>query len=296
MALHAQTGASFFPTRPSPTPGRRTLRRRRAELVQAERDLVEAAQRGGVRERQQLISDFRPLIASTARGYRNSPGIDENELMQEGCVGLLQALSHYDPGLGVPFGAYARWWVCRAVQQLVCELSGPVVLSDRAVRLLVRVKRARRDYEQERGHGPRARELADTCGLPSAQVESLISADRGALTLSGPGAEDDGEGPRGVEALIDPRGEEAYEAAIWRLVAAELPGMLEHLCARERRVICARFGLGSREHTLGELARELRVSAERVRQIEQTALGQLRAAYEDAGRLKRAREGLPATS
>jgi RNA polymerase sigma factor (sigma-70 family) len=267
-----------------------------------------------LRERQQLVSDFRPLIASTARSYRNSPGIDENELMQEGCVGLLQALSHYDADRGVPFGAYARWWVSRAIQQLVCELSGPVVLSDRAVRLLVRVKRARRDYEQERGHGPRARELADACGLPSAQVQSLISADRSPRTLSGSGAEDDGEGARGVEALIDPRGEEAYDDAIWRLVAAELPGMLEHLCARERRVICARFGLGSREHTLGELARELRVSAERVRQIEQTALRELRAAYNGSDRLsadregkaralkgppltdlKRAREGLPAT-
>jgi RNA polymerase sigma factor (sigma-70 family) len=248
--------------------------------VQAERDLVEAAQRGGVRERQQLIQDFRPLIACMARSYRETPGIDTNELTQEGCVGLLQALRHYDPSLGVPFGAYARWWVCRAIQQLVSELSGPVVLSDRAVRQLVRVKRARRAYEQAQGHGPRASDLADACGLPSAQVESLIAADRDAHTLSTAAA--DGDGPTAGDTLVDPRGEDAYEAALWRLAAAQLPRMLDHLSERERRVIRARYGIDCQARTLAELAPELRVSSERVRQIEQAALGKLSAACDGA--------------
>ncbi|HWF35084.1 MAG TPA: sigma-70 family RNA polymerase sigma factor [Solirubrobacteraceae bacterium] len=281
MALDAATGVSLFPARSYSAPDRRRRRRRRA-LVQAERELVEAAQRGGIRERQQLIQDFRPLIASTARGYRHSPGISESELMQEGCVGLLQALSHYNPSLGVPFGAYARWWVSRAVQQLVSELSGPVVLSDRAVRLLMRIKRARHDYEQAQGRGPRASELADACGLPSAQVESLIAADHDARSLSGPDPEDDGEGPSGGEALVDPRGEDAYESAIWRLAAAQVPRMLDHVNERERRVIRARYGLDGPERTLGELARELSVSAERVRQIEQAALRKLSAVCDGA--------------
>jgi RNA polymerase primary sigma factor len=65
-------------------------------------------------------------------------------LMQEGVVGLLRALQRYDPERGVPFWAYAAWWVRQAMQQVVSELSRPLVLSDRALRQLARVKAAQR--------------------------------------------------------------------------------------------------------------------------------------------------------
>jgi RNA polymerase sigma factor (sigma-70 family) len=77
-----------------------------------------------------------------------------------------------------------------------------------------------------------------------------------------------------------PKGEDAYESTIWRLTATQLPRMLDGLGERERRVIRARFGVDCRERTRGELATELCVSAERVRQIEQAALRKLSAACE----------------
>jgi RNA polymerase primary sigma factor len=281
MALDASARVSV-PWIPAPAARGRRHRRGLKVIVPAERELVVAAHRGGVRERQELIQRFKPLIASMARAYRHSQGVEIHELMQEGCVGLLEALRHYDPDLGVPFGAYARWWVCRAIQQLVSELSGPVVLPERATRQLVRVNRARREYEQTQGRGPRASELAAACGLPSAQVESLIAAARGARTLTVPSGEEDGDGRTGGVTLVDPRGEDDYEAALWRLAAAQLPELLDGLQARERLVIRARYGIEGPERTRAELARELRVSAERVRQIEQAALGKLSAACERA--------------
>jgi RNA polymerase sigma factor (sigma-70 family) len=280
MVSDGPTGASILPAPTRPPQGHRRRWPRRGP-GKAEHDVVAAAQRGGVRERQQLIQDFLPLIVNVARRYQRSASIDTNELMQEGCVGLLQALRHYNPDLGVPFGAYARWWVRRAIQQLVCELTGPVVLSERAVRQLTRVKRARREFEQTRGRPPQVGELADGCALPSAQVASLIAADLDARTLSLPAAEPDGEGRAIASMLIDPRSEEAYEATIWRLTAAQLPRMLDRLGERERRVIRARYGLECTQRTRGELAGELCVSAERVRQIEQAAMRKLNAACEE---------------
>jgi DNA-directed RNA polymerase sigma subunit (sigma70/sigma32) len=76
--------------------------------------------------------------------------------MQEGVVGLLRALERYDASLGTPFWAYAGWWVRQAMQQLVSELMRPVVLSDRAVRQLARIKRAAHSLAQANGASPRS--------------------------------------------------------------------------------------------------------------------------------------------
>ena len=137
-----------------------------------------AAKHGGAREREQLIEAFRPSIASVARMYRNSTRVEWNELLQEGVVGLLRALERYDVDLGVPFWAYATWWVRQAMQQVVSELSGPLVLSDRALRQLARVKKAQRALEQSRARQATCRDVAQVLGLPQSQVESLVCIDR----------------------------------------------------------------------------------------------------------------------
>src|SRR5436190_2541787 len=92
-------------------------------------ELVARAQRGDAAARAELIEALLPLVASVARTYRGSASIDRVELLQEGVVGLLRALERYEPDRGVPFWAYAAWWVRQAMQQLVAELNNPVVLS-----------------------------------------------------------------------------------------------------------------------------------------------------------------------
>src|SRR3954471_24867272 len=94
----------------------------------AERRLVLAAKCRPGPAREQLIELFTPLLASVARTYRGSPGIDRGELMQEGAVGLLRALDRSGPSSDAPFWWYASWWVRQAMQQLVAELTRPVVL------------------------------------------------------------------------------------------------------------------------------------------------------------------------
>jgi RNA polymerase primary sigma factor len=198
--------------------------------------------------------------------------------MQEGVVGLLRAVERFDPGSPVPFWGYASWWVRQAMQQLVSELSRPVVLSDRALRQLSRVKQAHAAHHDETGREATLSELADRSGVEEEQLANLMAADRPARGLEQP--LDGEEGTIGTfgDLIADPLAEDEYEQVITRIAASELRDLLSGLSQRERMVLRARLGLDGPVRSLREIAERLGVSAERVRQLEDRALGKLRAA------------------
>src|SRR5690349_17396367 len=140
--------------------------------------LVLPAQRDELGARDELVQAFLPLVASVACHYRHVRAVDRAELMQDGIVGLLRALERYDPDLGTPFWGYASWWVRQAMQKLVAELSGPVVMSDRALRQLARVRDARCAFLRMHEREPSMAELAAETMLDTAHVHSLIGAER----------------------------------------------------------------------------------------------------------------------
>ena len=260
---------------------------RRPHLAEAaERALVEAARTGDAAARARLIDAFMPLISSAARTYRVGQ-VQRVELLQEGVVGLLRALERFDPERGVPFWGYASWWVRQAMQQLVSELTRPVVLSDRALRHLARLKEAHRDTLQRDGHEPSRTELAARSGLTADQVDGLLATERAPRSLEEPlGGGDEEIGTFG-ELLADPLSEDEYERVLAAIEVAELHALLAGLSDREREVLRARYGLdGDGERSLRDVGRDLGLSGERVRQIERRALGKLAAAagatYDDA--------------
>jgi RNA polymerase sigma factor (sigma-70 family) len=244
----------------------------------AELALIRAAQAGDRLAREALIEAFLPLVGSLARVYRESPRVERIELVQEGVVGLLRALERFDPDRGIPFWGYASWWVRQAMQQLVAELTRPVVLSDRALRQLARIKDVHRSYLQQLGREPTHAEIAQAAELSGEQVAELIACDRPPHALEEPVHGGDGELGTFGELLVDPLAEGEYERALSEIQIEQLRRLLSGLSERERAVLRARYGLGQREQTLREVAERLGVSAERVRQIEQRALGKLRAA------------------
>jgi RNA polymerase primary sigma factor len=243
-------------------------RREPARRARTELELLLGARVGPGPERDALVDAFLPLIGSAARAYRGSGAVDRRELVQEGVVGLLRALERYDPELGTPFWAYASWWVRQAMQQVVAELTRPVVLSDRALRQLARLKSVQREYAQVHGREPSSAELADEAGLTRDQVGSLSAAERRARAC-------DVTATFG-ELIADPRAEDAYDLVPLRPAIDQLPRLLTALTERERMIVRARYGLDGGELTLRQLAELLGVSAERVRQIEQGALDKLR--------------------
>jgi RNA polymerase sigma factor (sigma-70 family) len=224
---------------------------------------VVAVADGGRSERDRLVAVHMPAIRAIARRYRRHPRVEEAELVQAGVVGFLCAVDRFDPHAGTPLWAYAAWWVRGAMQQVVAELSGPCVLSDRALRQLAQLRLA---------HG----DAGALAAVPHADNEPLRAASQQARSLDEPVAA--GAGETVGDVLSDPRAEEPSERAERRDTVRRVRELLPTLASRERRVLAGRFPADDCPRTLGDLGDELGVSAERVRQIEQSALSKLRAA------------------
>jgi RNA polymerase primary sigma factor len=254
---------------------------RRPQLSEArERELVIAAQAGDRTATAQLIEEFLPAIGSVAALYRHSAQVDRVELLQEGVVGFLRALERFDPARGVRFWSYAAWWVRQAMQHLVSELTMPVVLSDRALRHLSRVREAHTAFVQDHDRQPSSSELADAAGLSPEQVTSLVATGQPARPLDAtPNQDDRSVGPFG-DLLVDPLAEDEYQLVLDRIEIDQLRNLLSGLSDRERMVLSSRYGLHGQEQSLRQVAGRLGLSAERVRQIEQRALGKLRSTLE----------------
>ena len=257
---------------------RRSLPDRRRPL--ADTRLILAAKRGPGRERDQLVRAFMPLIARVARLYRGSRNVDQTELMQSGVVGLLQALERYDPSLETPFWGYASFWVRQAMQELLSQMTRPIVLSDRAARQLARINHARQDLARQHGREATTEALAEKTGISQGQIGSLTAAARSPRGLDEPQRSMDGAAATFGERLSDPSAEDAFELVVRRIEAEAVPHLLEALNERERSLVRARYGLGGEQQTLREVGRTLSVSAERVRQLEERAIEKLRAQAE----------------
>lgn len=255
---------------------------RRPQLAEGdERRLVLAAKAGDRAARAQLVETFMPLISAIARTYRSGQ-VQRLELLQEGVVGLLRALERFDPERGVPFWGYATWWVRQAMQQLVAELTRPVVLSDRALRHLARLKQAHHDVVARTGREPSRDELAEQTGLTADQVDDLLATERAPRSLQEPVAGSDAEIGTFGDLLADPLAEDEYELVLAAVEVDELHAMLAGLTNRERDVLRARYGLGDGgdggdELSLRTVGDRLGLSGERVRQIERRAMNKLAA-------------------
>jgi RNA polymerase primary sigma factor len=245
--------------------------------------LVRAAKSGDATARARLVEAFLPQISQVARVYRETPRIQRLELLQEGVLGLLRALERYHPDRGVPFWAYASWWVRQAMQQLVAELTRPMILSDRALRQLARVRDAQRDAVAGLGPRPSAGEIARRVELPVDQVKTLLAIDRAPRSLEEALLDEDGQVAPLGELIADPLAEGEYERVLDAIETKELLALLSGLSEREREVLHSRYGLDGEGQSLAEIGARLGVSAERVRQLEQRALEKLRAAARSGG-------------
>jgi RNA polymerase primary sigma factor len=228
--------------------------------------LAWAVRSGDRRAAVRLVEANLRLVVAIARRYA-SCGVPFLDLVQEGNIGLLQAVDGFDPARGCRFSTYAYWCIRHAVRQAAAHQGRLIRIPPATAEAMDRLRRAAAQLAQVLGREPAAQELAEELGTTVERVTRLVRLSRPAVSLDGVEPEQPGASPA----------DEVVLAAL----RVDLYAMLARLTARERRVLRLRFGLvDGRRCSLEEIGRRLGVSRERVRQIQKEALTRLRSATE----------------
>ncbi len=243
-----------------------------------ERELVIAAERGDRAACRELVASFLPSIAHVARRFESGERVQRAELVQEGVAGLLFAARRYDSRRRTPFWAYASFWVRKAMQELVAELTRPAALSDHAVRALAQIGAVRREHLRVHGTEPTAAQLSASTGFSMDQVDSLLALDRVPRSFEEPMAAEESTPATFGETIADPDAESDYEQVLDGMEIEAVRDLADGLDERERTVLWRHYGLGQPAQTLIRIGSDLGLSAERIRQIEVQALEKLREA------------------
>ncbi len=214
------------------------------------------------------------LVISVAKRYVGW-GLPLADLIQEGNIGLMQAVRKFDHRRGYKFSTYAIRWIWQAINRAVDDQSRIVRLPGHVIDEVTKLTRARNSLAQQLGHQPTEQELASEMGLPSEKIESLLKLTSGVpVSLGTPVGEDGGQLADFIADRTSPQPEEQSNAS---LLKEGLSKTLESLTPRERRIIELRFGLGDEySRTLAEVGTEMGLTKERIRQIEREALAKLR--------------------
>lgn len=236
-----------------------------------EHRLARAAAAGDRTARERLVLCNLRLVASIARRHIGR-GVDPLDLVQEGNLGLMTAAERFDPRAGVRFATYAAWWIRSSINRAVAAEAGAVRLPERLVAAMAAVRASERELEQGLGRTPTRAEIAADAGLTEEAVALAREAARPAASLDAPIGESD---LTLCDLLKAPQTDHSSGGADDEALAA-LNAVLGELEERPRAVIELRFGLGSEgPRTLADVSGRLRVSRERVRQLESRALREL---------------------
>jgi len=237
------------------------------------RELAVVAEEGKAAKDHMIRANLR-LVVSAARkhGRRGLPFLD---VVQEGNLGLIRAVEKFDYAKGFKFSTYAMWWIRQAIERGLAEQSRTVRLPAHVSEVVSKLSRIDRDLQRMLGRDPTVEEIADEAGIPAERVVELRRVSREAVSLDTP-VGDDGETSLG-ELIEDDDSVSAADVAEHHALLEELDGLLATLPPREATIISLRFGLrDGRQHTLQEVADQVGLTRERVRQLEKHALAKLR--------------------
>lgn len=238
--------------------------------------LTRACKNGDANARQRLIEANMRLVINIAKTYRNR-AIPLEDLIQEGAIGLMQAAERFDPEKGYRFSTYATHWIRQAIGRAIDNKSKAIRLPAHVSQSLRKVEKERTRIAREMGVEPTHEQLAAAMGVSARKLHTLLQSSQDLLSLDASVGDSGGMTLGGLirdaGTTGDPEGV-VMDAEMMQ----ELQRILSELNEREQSVMRLRFRFDGAETRLQEdIAKEMKLSRERVRQIEVQAIKKLRA-------------------
>jgi RNA polymerase primary sigma factor len=255
-------------------------------LLTAEEELKLArrVKKGDAKARKVMIQSNLRLVINIAKKY-SFLGIPMLDLIEEGNMGLMKAVSKYNPRKGYRFSTYAAWWIKQYVLRAIANQGKTVRIPVYMVEKLARWKKITEQLTQKHGRIPNIKEIAKKmrCSLQKAdEINSFIST---TSSLYAPIGEDsDGQF---MDLIEDESSKSPSDELVHVLKQEKVRALLNRLKPREQKIFNLRYGLSdSTRHTLEETAKHFNITRERVRQIESTCLKKLKLYMSDEDYLK----------
>jgi RNA polymerase primary sigma factor len=238
---------------------------------QEEISLSRRALAGDQRARKKLVERNLRLVVSVVKRYRGM-GLPFEDLIQEGNLGLVRAVGKFDPELGYRFSTYATWWIRQAVGRSVADKGRTIRLPVHAGEKIRKTTRTSNELSAELGREPTDEEIAQRLSWEVEQVrEAKEATPHPTTSLNGPLGSGEDASELG-EFIEDERASDTAGEVMGEIERASFKEAIERLPERHRYVLVRRYGLDERKlATLAELGEELKVSRERVRQLQREA-------------------------
>ncbi|MBL7085197.1 MAG: sigma-70 family RNA polymerase sigma factor [Candidatus Omnitrophica bacterium] len=242
--------------------------------AEEEKELAEKVKMGNVEARMKMIKANLRLVVNIAKRYSHF-GVPLTDLIEEGNIGLMKAVSMYNPDQRFRFSTYAAYWIRQCITRALANQAKTVRVPVYMVEAISKWKKAVERLTQKFGRRPRLKEVAKEMKTSMKKVTHIRNMITKTTSLEAPIGKD-GTG-QFVDLLPDESSASAVEGIAQVLRQERVEELLEKMDTREKRVLSLRYGLKDGvTHTLNEIAKEFGITRERVRQIENAAIRKLR--------------------
>ena len=237
--------------------------------------IIRKGGRAGERAKNRLVEANLRFVVSVAKQYQHQ-GLTLTDLIDEGNIGLIKAAERFDETRGFKFISYAVWWVRQSILQAIAEQSRIVRLPLNQVGSLNKVNQEINKFEQENLRRPSVQEISDRTGVDEDKIAQSMMASGHHVSIDAPFGSDDDDNAM-VDVMSSGDDSRTDKGVDHESMALELRAVLgKVLKERERKILCACYGIGETEKGLEEIGDKMGLTRERVRQIREKSITKLR--------------------